>query len=804
MQSEARAGVGSGRPAQIQESGAGVGSGRPAPIQKAAVIGAGVMGSGIAAQIANAGFFVHLLDIVPDGAEDRSVLAKEALKKAAKADPAPFMSKRAMKLVEPGNLEDDLDKLKDVDWIVEVVVENLEIKQALYRKIAEVKKPGAIVSSNTSTLPLAKLTEGLPESLVSDFLITHFFNPPRYLRLLEVVAGPTTNQSTLEAVASFGDKMLGKTVIRCKDTPGFVGNRIGVYWMQAAFTEAFAMNLPIEEADAAMGRPLGIPKTGIFGLADLVGIDLLPYVAGSLRQALPSADGFHAIDKPLPRIEAMIEAGYTGRKGKGGFYRLNREGGGRVKEAMDLATGEYATAQKPRLEGVEAARKGGPRALFDVNEPASGWAWEVMSKTLAYAASLVGEIADDITQIDAAMRLGYAWKWGPFELLDKIGPAWFRQKLAASGVPCPSILEKVGDGTFYRVEEGRLQYLTVDGAYADVVRPEGVTLLEDIKRVKEKPLLKNGGASLWDIGDGVACFEIHTKMNAIDPDVLDLLAKSIGHVEKNMKALVIYNEGSNFSAGANIGLALFAANTAVWPMVEDMVAKGQKTYRKLKYAPFPVVAAPSGMALGGGCEICLNADAIQACGETYMGLVEVGVGVIPGWTGSTEMVQRWMTREKRPGGPMPAISKVFETIGMAEVAKSAAEAKEKLFLREGDGITMNRDRLLADAKAKALGMVEGYQPPEPKEISLPGPTAKIAMGMAVEGFRLQGKATPHDEVVATELATILSGGDTDITETVTDDQLLKLERQAFMKLIRTPASLARIEHMLETGKPLRN
>ena len=635
-------------------------------------------------------------------------------------------------------------------------------------------------------------------------MITHFFNPPRYLRLLEVVAGPTTSTSTLEAVASFGDRKLGKTVIRCKDTPGFIGNRIGVYWMQAAFTEAFDANISIEEADLAMGRPLGIPKTGIFGLADLVGIDLLPYVSGSLRKALPADDAFHTIDRDIPRIKAMIETGYTGRKGKGGFYRLNKAGGARIKEAMDLASGEYHTASRPRLESVDAARKGGPRALFEGEEPAAVWAWRVMSKTLAYAVSLVGEIADDITQIDAAMKLGYAWKWGPFELLDKIGPAWFRRQLAAAGVTVPSLLEKVGDGTFYRVENGRLQYLTVDGAYQDIVRPEGVTLLEDVKRATEKPLLRNGGASLWDLGDGVACFEIHTKMNAIDPDVLDLLNKSIALVEKEMKALVIYNEGPNFSVGANIGLALFAANTAVWPMVEDMVAKGQKTYRKMKYAPFPVVAAPSGMALGGGCEICLNADAIQAHAETYMGLVEAGVGVIPGWTGTTEMITRWMTKKKRPGGPMPAISKVFETIGMAEVAKSAAQAKELLFLREGDGITMNRDRLLAEAKTRALAMTEGYQVPEPVEISLPGPTAKLAMGMAVEGFRLQGKATAHDEVVASELATILSGDRADITETVAEKDLLKLERDAFMRLIKTPATLARIEHMLETGKPLRN
>ena len=309
--------------------------GRLVDIKKACVIGSGVMGSGIAAQFANAGFPVLLLDIVPEGAEDRNVLAKEALKKAAKADPAPFMSKRAMKLVEPGNIEDDLDKLADVDWIIEVVVEDLAIKQALYEKIEKARKPGSIVSSNTSTLPLAQLTEGMPESFQQAFLITHFFNPPRYLRLLEVIAGPTTSKSALEAAASFGDRMLGKTVIRCKDTPGFIGNRIGVYWMQAAFTEAFDANIPIEEADLAMGRPLGIPKTGIFGLADLVGIDLLPYVAGSLRKALPPDDAFHAIDRDMPRIQAMIEAGYTGRKGKGGFYRLNKTGGARIKEAMD-------------------------------------------------------------------------------------------------------------------------------------------------------------------------------------------------------------------------------------------------------------------------------------------------------------------------------------------------------------------------------------------------------------------------------------------------------------------------------------
>ena len=773
-------------------------------IKKAAVVGAGVMGSGIAAQIANAGVPVMLLDIVPDGQGDRNALANGALAKMAKADPAPFMSKRAMKLVQPGNLEDDLERLADVDWIVEVIVEDLSIKRDLYAKLDRVRRPGSIITSNTSTLPLNKLTEGLSQDFAKDFLITHFFNPPRYLRLLEVVAGPATRPDALEAIRSFGDRKLGKTVIQCKDTPGFVGNRIGVYWMQAAFTEAFEVNLSVEEADLAMGRPLGIPKTGIFGLADLVGIDLLPYVASSLRHALPKDDAFHAIDREQPRIRTMIENGYIGRKGKGGFYRLNKTNGARVKEVMDLATGAYSPAKRPRLESVDAARKGGPRALFEGDEPASVWAWRVMSKTLAYSVSLVPEIADDITSVDAAMQLGYAWKWGPFELLDKIGPCWFREQLEKENIPVPPLLEKVGDGTFYKVENGQLHHLTVEGRYAPVIRPDGVLLLEDIKRSSEKPLIGNHAASLWDIGDGVACLEFHTKMNAIEPDILDLIQKAIPLVEKEMKALVVYNEGSNFSVGANIGLALFAANTAVWPMVEDMVAKGQKTYRKLKYAPFPVVAAPAGMALGGGCEICLNSDAIQAHAETYMGLVEVGVGVIPAWTGTTEMITRWIGNKKRPGGPMPAISKVFEAIGMAEVAKSAALAKDLHYLSDTDDIVMNRDRLLADAKARALSLVDGYQPPEPAEISLPGPTAKLALQMAVEGFRLQGKATAHDEAVTSELATILSGDKTDITETVAEADLLKLERHAFMKLIRTPATLARIEHMLETGKPLRN
>jgi len=778
-------------------------------IRKAAVIGAGVMGSGIAAHIANAGVPVVLLDVVPKDAQgtdpaERSAIARGAIDKLLKADPAPFMHPRNARLVTPGNLEDDLGLLAEADWICEAVIEDVEIKRALYKKLDKVRKKGSAVTSNTSTIPLAALTRGLPAGFAMDFFITHFFNPPRYMRLLEIVAAPKTRKAAVEAVAAFCDVGLGKNVVFCHDTPGFIANRIGTRWMQAAINGALDQGLTVEEADAVMGRPVGVPKTGIFGLIDLVGLDLLPHVGRSLAANLPKGDPVREQHREPELFRKMIETGHIGRKGKGGFYRLNTAGGQRVKEAIDLRTGEYAPAQKPELDSVAAAR-GGLRALVEHEDKGGRYAWTVLSETLGYAAALVPEIADDIDAVDKAMRLGYAWKFGPFELIDRLGPAWFAERLKQEGRTVPPLLAQVGEGSFYRTDKGRRQVFGTDGKYHDVRRPEGVLLLADVKRATE-PLAANGAASLWDVGDGVACLEFHTKMNAIDADVLAMIGQSIARVQKDdaLKALVIYNEGSNFSVGANVGLALFAANIAMWPAIENIIQLGQQTYKMLKYAPFPVVGAPSGMALGGGCEVLMHCSAVVAHAESYMGLVEVGVGVVPGWGGSKELLTRWVTNPKRPGGPTPAVSKVFETIGTAHVAKSAAEARDALFLRESDGIAMNRDRLLAEAKAKALALVEDYKPPEPQEISLPGETARVAMGLAVDGFARQGKATAHDVVVSEALAGVLSGDGTDITETVSEDRLLELERKAFMSLIRTPATLARIEHMLETGKPLRN
>lgn len=774
-------------------------------IKRAAVIGSGVMGSGIAAHFANAGIPVVLLDIPARDGEDRSAIARAAVQRLLKADPAPFMHPRNARLVTPGNLEDDLGLLAEVDWIVEAIVEDPAVKADLYRRIDPVRKPGSVVSSNTSTIPLRLLVEGQSEAFRRDFLITHFFNPPRYMRLLEVVGGAETRPEALAAVAETGDRRLGKGVVHGKDTPGFIANRIGVYWIQTAINAAVDLGLTVEEADAVVGRPMGIPKTGVFGLVDLVGLDLMPHIARSLLATLPAEDPYRAAHREHPVITRMIAEGYTGRKVKGGFYRMNRAGGARVREAVDLVTGAYRPAVKPKLDSLAAAGRD-LRALVDHPDRTGRYARLVLARTLAYAAGLVPQIADSIVAVDEGMRLGYNWTHGPFELIDRLGTAWFAELCRSEGIPVPPLVEAAAGRPFYRVEEGRLQHLTTAGVYDDVVRPDGVLLLSDVKRAS-RPVWKNGSASLWDIGDGVLCVEFTGKMNALDGDVMAAYGKAmalIGDGRGAWKALVIHNEADTFSVGANLALALFALNIGLWPQIEEMVESGQRTYRALKHAPFPVVAAPSGLALGGGCEILLHCDHVQAHAETYMGLVEVGVGLIPGWGGCTEMLARHAANPKAPRGPMPPVAAAFETISLAKVAKSAAEAKDLLYLRAGDGITMNRDRLLADAKAKALELAAGYRPPEKTVFTLPGPAGRAALELFLEGFALQGKATPHDRVVCAALAEVLTGGDADPTRPVEEEQLLALERRAFMALVRTEGTIDRVEHMLTTGKPLRN
>ncbi len=796
-------------------------------ISKVAVIGSGVMGSGIAAQVANAGIPVVLLDIVPrdlkDG-DDRSKIARGAIEKLLKQDPAPLMSTRNAKLITPGNLEDDLKLLEDCDWIVEVVLEDLKIKHATYEKIATHRKKGAIVSSNTSTIPLELLTEKMDKEMKSRFLITHFFNPPRYLRLLEIVTGKDTDAGATKEVVDFCDIKLGKGVVKCKDTPGFIVNRILTFFMQTALNVAVDDKVTIEVADAVLSKPVGIPKTGVFGLIDLVGVDLMPHLADSLLSTLPKDDPYRKIYKDYGFIDGLIKAGYTGRKGKGGFYRL---GEGKVKQALRITPdkfdeSQYVKADKPKLASMDAGKKG-LRAVVETDDEGGRYAWKVLRDTLVYAASLVPDIADSIAEVDEAMRLGTNWKSGPFEMIDALGASWFAAKLKADGIAVPKLIEKIGDGSFYKVVDGKLDYYGTDGKYHIVPRADGVLLLSDIK-LSSTPVIKTSSASVWDVGDGVLCVEFTGKMNALDDQVFEAYQQAIKMITKEgsaYKAMVIYNEGSHFSAGANLGLALFAMNIALWPQIEELVTGGQKMYKALKYAPFPVVAAPSGMALGGGCEILLHADHVQAHAETYTGLVEVGVGLIPGWGGCKEMLLRYQEEEreqydKNTAGrkmwfspkntPMGATRKAFETIALAKVAKSAQEAKEFKYLKKTDGITMNRDRLLFDAKAKALELAKDYKPPVPvTEIRLPGPSGRMALDMAVADMRKNGKATPYDVVTSGAVARVLSGGEkADWTKPIGEEDLYRLEREEFMKLIHNEGTMARIEHMLEKGKPLRN
>jgi 3-hydroxyacyl-CoA dehydrogenase len=794
-------------------------------IKQVAVLGSGVMGSGIACVLANAGIPVLLLDLpAKDG--PRNAIVEGAIEKQLKSGTPGFAHKKFAKLVTPGNFEDDLGKLAECDWIIEVVVEKLAIKHDVYKKISAVRKKGSIVSSNTSTIPLAELLHGMPEDLAQDFIITHFFNPPRFMRLLEVVPSPQFDAARFKSFCDFADRALGKGVVQTKDTPGFLANRIGVYWMTAGLIDAMNLGITVEEADAVMGKPLGFPKTGMFGLYDLIGIDLMPLIAQEMLNTLPKDDAFRTLYNLPELVKKMIADGYTGRKGKGGFTRMVAEPDGKKKkEIIDLKTGEYRAEKKAKLESVDAAKLG-LAALFSHPDIGGRYAQSVMLKTLHYAASLIPEISDDIYSVDAAMQMGYNWKYGPFQMIDRLaaqgksGTEIFAGACAQAGMSVPPIIAKSLGKKLYDVTDGKRMQFSIGGSYAPVAIPDGSLMLEDLKVAGKKPIKKNASAQLWDLGDGVVCLELTSKQNTWDPENLKMVAELPAFVkEKGFRAVVVGTDAEHFSFGANIGYFLLACNTASWWAISDMVKQGQSAFMGLKYAPFPVVSSLSGMALGGGCELQLHVDAVQAHIESYVGLVEAGIGVIPGWGGCKELLLRHVAAGeaagkaiaagKRPevimgSGPMPAISKAFEYISMAKVAGSAAEAQEMLILNSKSRISMNRRRVLADAKELALQLAENYTPPEQRTIRLPGDSGYTALKLAVDNFRKNGKATPHDETVSLALARVLTGGDTDITQEVTEQQLLDLEHDLFMELCKTTETRDRIAAMLNTSKPLRN
>jgi 3-hydroxyacyl-CoA dehydrogenase len=774
-------------------------------ITNTAVIGAGVMGSAIAAHLANAGFPVLLLDVIPNGATDRNAIARRAIERLLKTDPPAFMHTKAASLIRPGNIEDHLILLKESDWIIEAVLEDVEVKRSLYRRLEEIRKDDSIVTSNTSTLRLAQLSEGLPQRFYRDFLVAHFFNPPRYVRLLELASGPVTRPEALATVRDVADRRLGKCPLLCRDTPGFIANRIGAFWLMSAVAQALDHGLTVEEADAVMSRCLGIPRTGVFGLLDLIGLDLILTVDDSLARALPPEDSYVQIRGDLLLLREMVAQGLTGRKGKGGFYRLRTDAGGTIKEAMDLKVGNYRPAVPSTSEGGQQLKSVGRRELLEQPGKFGGYAWAVLLPLFSYTAKIALEIANDISAIDRALELGYNWKGGPFVLMDELGAKDIATRLSREGREVPPLLERaVSAGGFYRVDGGRTQYLDARGSYSDLKRGEGIFLLSDLK-LRHRPVAGNKAASLWDIGDGVVCLEIHTKMNAVDADVLLMIRRALEVTQAGFRALVIYNEGEHFSAGVNLSLVLFATHIAAWSRIEELLVQGQQIYQALKYSPFPVVAASFGFALGGGCELVLHCDAIQAHAESYIGLVETAVGLVPGWGGCKEMLERLSMAPSLPRGPMPAVAAAFEIIGLATTAKSAFEAKELGFLRPNDRITFNRDRLLADAKNKALELAENYRPPEPAKLVLPGPPGKAALLLMASELRAQGKLTAHDEFIATLLAEVLSGGpSSDPSQPMSEDEILRLEREAVLRLLRTEETAARIEHMLNTGRPLRN
>ncbi|HEX7820378.1 MAG TPA: FAD-dependent oxidoreductase, partial [Sphingobium sp.] len=679
-------------------------------IRTAAVIGAGVMGSGIAAHLANAGLDVVLLD-------REKALADAGIARQLKA--GGFMDPAFASRISTGSTQQDLARLADADWIVEAVAEDVATKQTLYRSIDLARKAGSIVSSNTSTIPLADLVADMPQGFAADFLITHFFNPPRVMRLLELVSGEATKPDVTETIRAFADRSLGKSVVICNDTPGFIGNRIGNYWLSAALNEAIALGIDVEEADAVIGKPFGIPATGIFGLIDLVGIDLLPMVLRSLQGATGRDDPIQDYPAEPALIAKMIAQNRLGRKSGAGFARVSRDR--KAREVIDLATGDYRPNRAVASESLVAA-KGDARALMEHPGLGGRYAAVVMEKTLAYAASLVPEIADTPDAVDEAMRSGYGWQQGPFELIDRLGAGWLKARLEARGADVPPYLamatEKDG---FYAVRDGERTSLRPDGVVMPLSRSESVLRLSDLA-LAARPVASWNSANLWDLGDGVACLEIRSKMHTFSPDLLDAIGQALGRCGTDFRALVIGSDAPYFSAGADLRIFVEMFEKGGRDALDAFIDHGQRTFQAIKFAPFPVVAAASGVALGGGCELLLHCDAIQAHAELCMGLVETSVGLIPGWGGCKEMMFRLSSASDAPHGPVASALAAYSLIAAAKVSTSAFDARAQGFLRPYDAITMNRDHLLADAKATALSLAGGYVAPEPSLLPLSGPS----------------------------------------------------------------------------------
>ena len=738
-------------------------------INKVVVIGSGTMGSGIAAQLCNANIPVTLLDLKTD-------ISQKAKERIEKSRPPLLIDKSKINGINVGNITDDFDLVSEADWIVEAVVERIDIKHDIYEKIFNKRKKDSIVSSNTSSIPISVLSEKLSEDDKKDFCITHFFNPVRYMDLLEIVKNEKSDLEKINHLKKFCEIDLGKGAIICNDTPGFLGNRIGVYAMQVAMTEAFKMKLSIEEADAIFGRPMGIPKTGVFGLYDLIGIDLMADVLKSFIKELPVSDNFQEVAKEIPLVKKLIETGYTGRKGKGGFYRMNKVDNKKILEAINLETGEYHPSEKINIKSDKVDLK----ALINRDDKYGEYAWSVISKIINYASSLVPGITDEFNDIDEAMRLGFNWSKGPFEMLEEIGVANFFKKFKDfEGNKFLENLAKTKNENFHGIRQ----------KYTDI---------ETLGKVKKtaSSIDGNSSASIYRFND-FNIVEFTTKANALDYDSMDALKKATD------KPLVIINESMQFSAGVNLSYTMDFANKGDFKSIEKFVGYFQETCKHLKYSNHPVVSAPSGLTLGGGFEVMVQSNFVASHTNIVVGLVETIVGLIPAGGGCKEMLARWLNTDEAKKDPHFAPLKVFDIIGYGKTATSPVEAEPMKYLMPEDKKIMNRNRLLEVSK-EILKDNKNFIAPSEIEFKLPGKAVKEEMNKILEKLYNDKVILDHGLLVAQELAHVLSGGDTTIDNTLTEDDLYKLELDAFMRLIETKETQDRIKHTLATGKPLVN
>ncbi len=772
-------------------------------IQRVAVLGAGTMGARIAAHFANASIPSVLLDIVVPNQQNRNAAALKGIENAARQRPGGFFIDSAMALITPGNFEDDLGRVADCDWIIEAVTENLEIKRTLWKKVEPLRKPLAIVSTNTSGIPLCQISEGFSREFRRHFLGTHFFNPPRYLHLLESIPGQDTDPQVIDFVSNFADHQLGKGVVPCKDTPNFIANRIGSFFGGTIQKIAVEDSYTVEEVDAITGSLIGLPNSASFRLLDLVGLDVWAFVGTNLYHAVPEdpwRDRFLISEVQ----KKMLERGWLGEKSGQGFYK--RVGKDKEIYAIDVHTLEYHPAAKVGFPAAEAARNIQDlaerlRVLVKGTDRVGTFLWKLYSDLFLYSAERVPEISDRIVEIDRAMRWGYAHKLGPFELWDALGFDEILNRLEADHRDIPANVQKMRDSgakSFYKPADSggnpSTQYFDLLGtAYQPLEQRPGVLILSDLKRARGV-VKRNVGASLVDLGDGVLCVEFHSKMNTLGEDQIGMLYAGLEETEKNFEAMVIANQGENFSVGANLMLVLLTAQEGEWDDLARFVHQFQQVNMALKYAPRPVVAAPFARALGGGCEIPLHTARMQASAETYIGLVEVGVGLIPAGGGCKEM----LLRLKDP-------RRVFELIGMAKVSSSAEDARQLGFLTRADRISMNPDRLIGDAKRLALSLAADYRPSFPRrDIKVGGESAFALLKLGAWSMQQGGYISDYDMAVGEKLAHVLSGGRLTGEQVVSEQYLLDLEREAFLSLCGNMKTQERMQYMLKTGKPLRN